>query len=338
MKKTLFTLILCSSLHFFGFAQQESISIKSYHWALENDSRISQDPDIFNRLSNDSIKYKGGLLLSYDRSKFGGLSSLSAAEDGLSLLAISDYSGKPIDKIPLKYRSKWYKMNLQYKNGLLDSAKIADQGQVFDLDGEVIDGGIESIAESDNMIYLSFDERAEMLGFNKKSNFKTVEKTLTLSKFPDRDNAGIECITLTKNHELFAIYEFNHKKRFCEAWMVNPKDNATRHIKYYKTQTEVKGATTLHNGDIIVMEKTWNENDNTSHVQLMYIFADDLKKSKIKPTLIYDAKSAVLDNFEGITSFYAQGKEHLLLISDDNGDSGRDQRTLLLHFELDLTF
>ncbi|MCG6186841.1 hypothetical protein [Maribellus maritimus] len=61
-----------------------------------------------------------------------------------------------------------------------------------------------------------------------------------------------------------------------------------------------------------------------------------MKENYIEPiTLLDTGFSKALDNFEGIDSYTVDGKEYLLLISDDNGDwNGEKQQTLLLNFKL----
>lgn len=311
----------------------ESLIFKQ--WTIENDEILEDAPNLINRLSNQNILYKGGVIFKGDETEFGGISSIHAIKNGSSILAISDYSSiKNPAKFGVVNRSKWFLIDLQYTNYFLDSAIVNAQGQVHDINGELIRGEIESMAMDNDMIYLSFDERDEILSYNINDHFKRAQKTLKISNFPYRDNAGTEALTLTNNGQLFAIYEKNIGENYCEAWLINPKTNSTKHLKYLRTLNEIKGATTLNNGDIVVMEKTWDK--KTSHIKLQLIQSDSWDTNEIETTNILDVNSVALDNFEGITSYMKDGKEYLLLISDDNGDRRLDQRTLLLHFELTL--
>jgi hypothetical protein len=50
--------------------------------------------------------------------------------------------------------------------------------------------------------------------------------------------------------------------------------------------------------------------------------------------VLLDVEAEAIDNCEGLTSYSVDGKQYLLIVSDDNGDSHDVQKTLLFHFEV----
>ncbi len=309
-------------------------NIQSSKWNVENNSH-----SIYKGLSNTQITYKGGLVLeANDKVKFGGLSALWVSNDGKKIVAISDYSSK--QNFNKENRSCWFRFDLCYdENQNLINANIDKKGQFLDFEREVISGEIESLAWNHNILYISFDEDNKLFSYDInciKSGEKRCNplKTFELDNFPKRHNAGIEALTLTQENHLLAIYEKNIGQESREAWLLNPETDSIKKMNYIASLEDIKGATTLQSGDIIILEKTY---DGETTFRLSLIKKKDLNSRTIIPDeIITTPKSRLLDNFEGIASYSINGKEYLLLITDDNGDRSKNQKTLLFHFELNL--
>ena len=309
-------------------------NIQSSKWNLENNSN-----SIYKGLSNTKITYKGGLVLeANDKDKFGGLSALWVSNDGKKIVAISDYSSK--QNFNTENRSRWFLFDLYYdENQNLINADINKKGQFLDFEKKVISGEIESLAWNHNTLYISFDEGNKLFSYDINC-IRSGEKlctpigTFELDNFPKRHNAGIEALTLTRENHLLAIYEKNTGQESREAWLLNPVTGSTKNIIYIASLEDIKGATTLQNGDILILEKTY---DDKTIFRLSLVAKDSLNKQTIETDEIFTSpKSKALDNFEGIASYSKNGKEYLFIISDDNGDRNKDQKTLLFHFELNL--
>jgi hypothetical protein len=176
-----------------------------------------------------------------------------------------------------------------------------------------------------------------------RSEFKLLSCILPLPKFsslfsatflPHFDNAGIEALKVTSDQKLFAICEMGDDPNFRHAWVLDPKTEVCTYFKYPCKMNEIKAITTLSNGDFVVLEKTWSNEKQTNHVKLIRIKKDDLGKANMTTEVLLDVEAEAIDNCEGLTSYSVDGKQYLLMVSDDNGDSHEVQKTLLFHFEV----
>lgn len=175
------------------------------------------------------------------------------------------------------------------------------------------------------------------------TDWVATEKRFDIDGFASESfREGIECMTETNNKELFLIHETKpgikeNTTRF--GWIINTKGENVKKFSFVSHLKEVKGATTLPNGNIVVLEKSYNSSQRSTHLNLVEIKRTDIYKNTLSGKVILNAKSTHLDNFEGITSFEKDDKTYILLVSDNNGDWNRDkygkpiQKTLLLLFE-----
>lgn len=346
---------------------QEIPTIDDKPWDIEKEDRkmtkqLAKSPQVI---------FKGGLFLNpgdgktepkknKKRRSFGGLSAIQVSEDGQHLIAISDFKFKREDKDKTDYsnlKSRWFQFELDYDtDNRLVGAKIERMGQVNKKVNDRIVGEIESIAVDEGFVYMGSDGSNEILkfpnqGFSFDTPFTKREKGITISPWGKNDSdAGIEAMTLTKSGKLLAIYEEYGEDKDGKnyyphtTWLINPlTEEAEKVGEYFSNMDQIKGATTLINGDVIVLEKNWDKPYN--EIKLVLIPKEDLETEGVEleirpsnPTILWLRSEKSLDNFEGITSYVKGGKEYLLLISDDNGDrkdkNYTNQRTLLLHLSL----
>ncbi|MFC2152023.1 esterase-like activity of phytase family protein [Bacteroidota bacterium] len=338
VKHVIISIVLFSLLFTPSFSQNHVSIIESLEWNSVNDPALVNDSELISKLSNEFILFKGGLILRpKDKVEFGGLSALWVSENGKELIAISDYSSK--SKYKNEYKSQWFQFNLNYdENYQLVNAEIYNKGQLSNPKAKVISGEIESIAWDQKKFYLSFDGSNQVFSYDINSLKKDENSFLPQSilhlkpNFPNIFNGGIEAMTATSDSLLLAIYEKNDKQAFRDAWLLNPRTDTCKYFKYFTDIEDVKGATTLLNGDIIVVEKSYDAPH--TRLKLRLINKNDLGSDDIRAQEILYIESDALDNFEGIASYSMNGREYLLLISDDNGDRHSRQQTILLHFEL----
>jgi hypothetical protein len=337
MKTRLFTIAL--TLFFAGeaIAQSSPSDIKALEWNAINDANLAEDTTVLEKLSNDLISFKGGLILEgNNKTEFGGLSGIMVFNDGKTMVAISDYTSK--SDFEDVHRSKWFQFDLEYKHSVLRNAHATTIGQMKDASGNLIPGELEDMAWGNQMTYISADDTYKILcyetpDFDADDKFKKVKQTLELQpQFPHVNNAGIEALTLTNDNELLAIYEMNQESNDRHAWLLNPETGDSKYFTYHSALEDIKSLTTLQNGDIVVLEKTWTGSAN--RIKIVIIKQQDLGKNEVNTTSILELESKAIDNFEGIASYTANGKEYLLMVSDDNGDNLDHQKSLLLHFEL----
>ena len=306
--------------------------------------------ELISRLNNEHIIFKGGLIIKpkyWTRKQFGGLSSLWVIDGGESFFTISDYG----NNVKEKFQSKWYQFNLEFDlDRNLTGVELIRQGNMYDSNG-IINGGIESIAFfRDSTLYIGFDKLRYLLHyeFDDTGSINVVDTVFIVCKkdFPDRYNAGIEALT-NAGDSLLAIYEVKGvNKDYYEAWLIDPVKKISKSLLYNgfadisnKDKTnpdilkEIKGATTLKDGNIIILEKLFNMKDKSSCLRFVLVKLQEIDENILNPiTLFSSGFSKALDNFEGIGSYISNGNQYLLLISDDNGSKG--QKTLLLNFEI----
>jgi len=360
MKTHVFLSTLLFALFTYSTFAQNVPTIDVQPWSIEQ-----KDGKITKQLAKyPHVVFKGGLWLNQGRNiaskhRFGGLSAIWVSDHGTKLFAVSDYSSlKKYNELHYekdgrilhrKYNSCWFQFDLTYDdNQYLIDAILMKSGQLADSIGIIIRGESEGVAVLGDTIYVSKDQDPYILLFDKndfeEDRFTIQEKRRIqiVLKESFGKNDGIEAFTRTRDNKLFAIREMgNGKQKLRNAWLIDPKTpkDSIRYLDYINDFEEVKGATTLFNGDIVVLEKTRKNNRNK--IKLVLVRQEDLEKEKpIHPstTLLRLSSKKALDNIEGIASYARDGKEYLLLISDDNGDNRITQNTLLLHFELNLEY
>jgi hypothetical protein len=340
------TLILLFSLFIFeqtAIAQTINSSIQFETWPDKNHQ------DIRDKLSNENIQFLDGLqLISSAKDNFGGLSSIWCSENGKRILVVSDFSlAREFDKT---YKSKWYEFEITYANNkTIQNLQCKREGQFLNKNNQIIDGEIESMVYNDGIFYLTFDNKKKLGNviysfdstniFSKEERFfwKATNNEIKIKEYPKEDyNEGIEAITKTEDNELLLIHERlpgrqEASSRYC--WLINPKNHSYKIYDYKSKLLEIKGATTLKNGDILILEKTFN--NRTTRINIIRIDKKDLNKSVLQGEVLLDTESKYLDNFEGITCFEDNGETYIMLVSDNNSDwNGQKQKTLLLLFKI----
>ncbi|MCG6186842.1 esterase-like activity of phytase family protein [Maribellus maritimus] len=280
MKRLSIVLTILLFLYYKGFSQNVKTEVYSLPWTnSKNEKKNEARKKLIPCLSNDNLVFKGGLVL-YSRSNktnkydFGGLSALHCFDNGRTIMTVSDYSLEEKLAKQTQFKSKWFQFTLEYDDEqTLVGAKGMVKGQVHDLNSLIIRGEIESMAYlGDSIVYVGFDNLNYLLSYDlKKSGFGCAVDKLSVDDkqcFPARKNAGIEALT-NVGDSLFAIYEVKgNDNDYYEAWLIDSGGKNTERLRYngfvnvsdtYMNNSsilkEVKGATTLQNGDIVILEK-----------------------------------------------------------------------------------
>lgn len=265
----------------------------------------------------------------------------------ISSIAVLGISSNVLTAIICSDDSKWLKVEIEIDTAAkIKRFEILQEGYLVDGSNKHI-GGVEGTAIYDGYFYVSLDNdvKGEQKNYiykynldkiGKKWKFEEEIELVDKASFPTESaykNAGLEALTITDDGNLFTIYEKgNGNKR--SAWLKNlhRKKQAVATFKYIAQGTEIKGATTLSNGNIIIIEKdfeTIGTRFSIHELDRKVLNRSDYLTSK--KLLESEFSKNYFDNFEGITSFIMYEKEYLLIISDDNAKS--DQNTLLFLFE-----
>ena len=315
-----------------------SQNVKIQAWSTATDDILKRkDPGLIKRLSNADLVFKGGLILTpRNRKKFGGLSALWCSADGTKLIAVSDYPNQSSTK------PEWFRFDLSYApSGFLKSGSYKFSEKLVDAQNKTIPGAVESLAALGDRMYLSLDGSNDLLiyQFLNDSIGKAIKSDLNLTPNGTHPpNCGIETLCAISGGKLLAIDEMKHPKNQPNqrsGWIFDPNQKTDKPFIYKTKEKEIKGATTLPGGDIAIIEKTFDGSKTTTTLRLTILDKNQLNNKVMQGRTILHETSKALDNFEGIASYQKDGKEYLLLISDDNGDKLiAGQRTLILHFEL----
>ncbi len=343
IRDIVFLLFLLISVTFESNSQSTASGFKFQSWPYK------ENKSIIKKLSNSRIQFINGFeLMTGTKLALGGLSALWTSENGERIIAVSDFSME--SNVKEINKSKWFDLQLTYnKRNVLKDIVCTKHGQFILSSNKVIHGELESLAYINKRFYLSFDNKKKLgntiLTFDKDGVYKKKGKyfwkankdKFTIPHYPtEYYNEGIEAITETKESDLFVIHERLPGKRtsslrYC--WLINPISKSYRTIKYNSSLKEVKGAATLNNGDILILEK--NYSGGTTIFKILRIAKKDLNKNNLTGEIILKAESKYFDNFEGITCFQRNGESYVVIISDDNSDWNRGkQKTLMLIFKL----
>ena len=274
------------------------------------------------------LEWRGGLELSADDARFGGLSALETSADGQRVLAVSD--------------SAWW---------ITSDLRWSEQGELVDLDNLVItpmrgrDGRhLEGEAgDSEGLTALgggryavSFEREHRIWCYNigedwsrtGQANPNPMETPPTTIPIPH--NGGMEGLTLLDDGSLLVGIEWPFSTdTLYDLWQ---QQSGSWHRLGVNAATE-HGLTgmTATGGYIYALERYWTPAVG-SRVRVIRFDQSGLNDGQpIEPEVIaeFDAANTV-DNFEGITAFHRDGETILLIVSDDNYNPV--QRTLLLAF------
>ena len=272
------------------------------------------------------LSYRGGLHLYADDKRFGGLSSLGISADGRRLNSFSD-------------RGMWFSASLIYdKSGKLIGIKNTNLGPLIGPDGRSLASRIVGDAESmasgpGGEILVSFERRHRILRYRSDTIIpELIPGPRKMLELPF--NRGIEALTVLTDGTLLALSEGNYGNKIVVGWIKRDKEWSALAYQIGGGGFRVTGATTLPNGDILVLERLFTQQGKNA-IRLKRVGASSIFDGPvIEGQLVAELTLPLnIDNFEGFTSrSESDGGVIIYLISDDN--FSRQQRTLLMVFEI----
>ena len=335
MKKK-YSILIAAVLMFIAGGKLSAQTLHHQVWDYSCDSSFTSS------LSSKFLKYKGGLELVPDSDiKAGGFSALHVSDTGNRMFAISDFSSSK--SLPDSMVAAWYEFKPVYdKNMNLKEVEQIQNGHILNENNKPLPE-IESIAVVNNTAHISMDNGdgrgAFIYQFNLSerkinSNIKISDKKTSIPDYPKNSRQGIESMTMTDDGYLFLIHEKQPSFQYRYAWMINPETLSFKKKLYTSKIGEIKGITTLLSGDLIILEKKYYNGNTKLNISLLP--KADLEKDTLQSITLLESESVCLDNFEGISSFSRNGKEYIMMITDNNGDwqkPGR-QKTIIVLFEI----
>jgi hypothetical protein len=276
------------------------------------------------------LEFRGGLHLTSEDKRFGGLSALAVSGDGSQLTAITDQGG-------------WLTARIVYdQRGWLQEVTDGRMGLLHAPSGRPLAGKENQDAESlarlpDGSMIVGF-ERAHRLW-----KYPAGPNPLDGSPLPLRVpnnlyraplNGGIEALGSLWDGRLFALTEYWIDKDVVRGWLGGGAGWWTLGYKFTGAYRP-SDAGVMPTDDLAVLERAYNPNRGITGIRIAHVRTQDLRKgAKLTGEVLADLKPPLtLDNFEGIACRAdADGRSLFYLVSDDN--FSEQQRTLLLLFAL----
>lgn len=292
------------------------------------------------------------------RGESGGFSAMWLSEDCKSSWFISDYS--QVSESALKQqpvsKSMWFETkNALDKTGRIKSVDVIYSGQLKALDGSILGGAAESVVWHKNGFLLSLDDTGNLLKYsgsdvylpqpsNSEIRNALMAKPTLAYEQPQlgQGNAGLESITVTEDGSILSMWEkYKLTDKVVPVQIIDKQGYSKS--KTYRATSSPKDITTLKGGQVIVLEKDWLGKKG-SRLRLSLLDQKALRTTnELSSVTLFDRTELAYDNFEGMASCTANGKEWIYLVSDDNGDwhtkdveeKGRQrQKTLLIGFDV----
>ena len=268
-----------------------------------------------------ALQFRSGFVL-----KAPGLGGLSAAEvssDGESVVALSDTGA-------------WFRFALSHDaTGELVDVRLDGRGGLRDTRGQIFAEKSEGDAESaarfeDGRLIVGFEVESKVLIYD--PDLESAPQSAAKPPGLGGSNSGLEAMTRLADGRLFALSEGGARRNGASpAWIGDGEDWRT--VSYAAEDGfRPTGATTLPNGDVLVLERRFSFPANLS-ARLMRVEPAALDAEIIRGEEIARlAPPLPIDNFEAVTAYSRDGRLFILVISDNN--FSLLQRTLLLQFEL----
>jgi hypothetical protein len=285
------------------------------------------------------LEWRGGIELSSDDERFGGLSSLELSLDGTGLLAVSD-------------RGFWLKADIRYTDGHLSGLDKTVMAPILSSDGKPNKGKIRSDAEAlagwepgkiDGKMIVGFESRTRAglydLGKNGfKARFRDLKLPRSAVKGPL--NQELEAIGRFVKGPLagsiIAISELNKDENGdirAFVWSGGRKAFGFS-IKQFEDYA-ITDLAILPDGDILTIERSFSSTTLPGMAIRRIRTQDILANGAVSPRLIFSGRMPFyrIDNMEGIAVSELNGETRVTVISDNNYRP-EYQRTLLLQFAL----
>jgi len=274
------------------------------------------------------LVYRGGIEVTSTDKRFGGLSDLVVSEDGREIVAVSD-------------RGWWVEGLLFYDKrgnliGLRDATIIPMQSRLqsgvsreFSMDAEAL------VRSGEGRLIVAFERQHRLWEYRDLFSYPVpIRVDASLSELPL--NSGIESLVLLGTGKLLAIAEGGIFKRQFLAFLIMNSD--VEELLYpYDDYFRPSDAAILDKDRVLVLERGYNKSAGAS-ARLVSLRQDQIEEnSEITRNLMINLGGMVpMDNFEGLEVIGGLAGEHIVyIVSDDN--YSRQQRTLLIMFELELT-
>lgn len=281
------------------------------------------------RTSAGALSYRGGLVLTSQDRRFGGLSGMSVSPDGAELLAISD-------------EGYWLKARLTYDaRGFLAGLAGVELRPMLGLDGLPPSSKTDADAEAmavmpDGAVIVGFEQRHRLWVYRGRP--LSASRPQTFTPPPDFEkqpaNGGFEAVAGLRDGSLLAISEEMMEQGRLRAWLW--REGQWSILRYAPLGSpKPSDAAVLPSGDVLVLERSYTPITGL-RLQVRRLRAGCIRPGATlsPPVIAQFDDAATKDNFEGIAARTSPAGETLVyVVSDDNYSPL--QKTLLMMFALD---
>jgi hypothetical protein len=297
---------------------------------LQVDSaRVRLNPEDHGQVAVGGLEYRGGLALTSNDGRFGGLSGLEVSADGSRALAVSDHG-------------RWLEFGLAYD----DDGRLTgvSEGSITLLHGigggPLADNGKDSedLARlSDGRLAVSFERFHRVVLYSAAPAPGPAQRLNPPRKLAwAPGNGGIEGLTELRPGRLMALTEalLIGGDRVM-GWLLSPAAGTNDEL-FFATTRDFKPTSlaTLPGGDVMVLERSYSVLAGPA-MRLSWIDAETIVPGALLTGTEIARMSLpmTVDNFEGLAVRQDDdGRLLLYIVSDDNFNPL--QRTLLLMFRM----
>jgi hypothetical protein len=293
-------------------------------------SPVPLDPTDPSRRTVGLLEYRGGLQLTSQDPRFGGISSIRLLPGGERVVAITD-------------EGSWLSARLVLRDGSLVGLGDVELGPLLGPDGQAFEGKDTRDAESlallaDGSFVVGFERQHRLLRYPGKSGRPDGVPTPVVAP-PGLEqapfNGGVEALVPLRGGSLLALTEEWKDGDAVVGWVGGP--TAWARIGYrLDGPLRPSDAALLPSGDVLVLERGYDARRGIVEVQLREIARDALRPgSRLLGRVVALVQPPLtLDNYEGLAVARAGRETRVLIVSDDNFNAAAGQRNLLLLFAL----
>lgn len=316
-------IVLSWAVHVSAFAQSK-ITVRVEEFSFDR-----TDPD---KTRFGDLEWRGGLVLSSDDHRFGGISGIVLNPEGNRLIGVSDIG-------------RWVTADLHYNGRHLTGFDNVTLSRILGASGERLNGKVERDSEGlgwavDGDILVAFERYHRVARYDiARTGFKARATYLDtpdeVSKFST--NKGFESVGQFVAPEALAGQYLVIAERFLDSeghhsgWLLRPE--GPRRLSFARSgEFDITDLEILPDGHVVLLERRFSVLFGLS-MRLRLIEPEEFSSDQpIAGRVILNANSDKrIDNMEGLASHVTpEGETVLTIISDDNFRDA--QRTLIMQF------
>ncbi len=269
------------------------------------------------------LRYLGGIVVTSENIRFGGLSGLIVEPDGVRLSAVSD-------------QGDWLTGVLTYSGaGEISGLIEVEMNRLLDISGRAVhskrESDSEALAQFDGDFVVSFERNHRVWRYDKLGAIP-----LEMSRPPDIEdapnNGGIEALTSLPDGRILAIAQnLRNKQGNLRGWLY--ASQTWHDLTLVATGDFVPtDLATLPSGDVLLLERSFSWLTGPA-ARISRIAAIEIQDGSVLVSQEVAVLSSPLtvDNMEGLAVINSKSGPRLYIVSDDNFNPS--QKTLILVFK-----